>query len=230
MTFRHVFICGLILLTACARPAVQGVKTYSYPSGQHQPGLITYKETPAVGGAHNPAWQNCGVYAAPLYPSYVVHSLEHGAVSITYRPGISAAQLNGLGALARTRTYTLLSPFEAQPAPIILSAWGAQLSVDDASDPRVKAFLDRYEQANSAPEPGAPAPGRQHHRVKPASCSISEAEAERLSPGARNARVDSPDRGPGSSWSGGPHSSPGVLLGSKNCAHPDRRFHIFRAA
>jgi len=128
MTFRHVFICGLILLTACARPAVQGVKTYSYPSGQHQPGLITYKETPAVGGAHNPAWQNCGVYAAPLYPSYVVHSLEHGAVSITYRPGIPAVQLRTLSDLTRARSYTLLSPLDPQPSLVILSAWGAQLA------------------------------------------------------------------------------------------------------
>ena len=159
MTFRHVSMFGLILLTACSGPAIQGVKTYSYPSGQHQPGLVTYKETPAVGGAHNPAWQNCGVYAAPLYPSYVVHSLEHGAVSITYRPGIPAAQLSTLSDLTRTRTYTLLSPLDPQPSLIILSAWDAQLAVDDVSDARVKAFLDRYEQANTAPEPGAPCSG-----------------------------------------------------------------------
>ena len=159
MTIRHVSMCGLILLTACSGPAIQGVKTYSYTGGQHQPGLVTYKETPAVGGAHNPAWQNCGVYVAPLYPSYVVHSLEHGAVSITYRPEIPAAQLRTLSDLTRTRNYTLLSPLDPLPSLIILSAWGAQLGVDDVSDARVKAFLDKYEQAKSAPEPGAPCSG-----------------------------------------------------------------------
>ena len=45
MTFRHVSMCGLILLTACSGPAIQGVKTYSYPSGQHQPGLVTYTDS-----------------------------------------------------------------------------------------------------------------------------------------------------------------------------------------
>ncbi len=159
MTIRYVFMFGLILLTACSGPAIQGVRTYSYPSGQHQTGLLTYKETPAVGGTHNPAWQNCGVYTAPLYPSYVVHSLEHGAVSITYRPGIPAAQVSALGDLARTRSYTLLSPLDPQSSLIMLSAWGAQLGVDDANDARVTAFLDRYEQSKSAPEPGAPCSG-----------------------------------------------------------------------
>lgn len=159
MAIKSMFAFGLILLTACSGPAIQGVKTYSYPSGQHQPGLVTYKETPAVGGTHNPTWQNCGVYLTPLYPTYVVHSLEHGAVSITYRPGIPAAQLGTLGDLTRSRDYVLLSPLDPQPAPIILSAWGAQLGVENADDARVKAFLDRYEQAKSAPEPGAPCSG-----------------------------------------------------------------------
>ena len=156
---RFVSTPSLLLLTACSGPAVQGVKTYSYPSGQHLPGLVTYKETPAVGGPHNPAWQNCGAYMAPLYPSYVVHSLEHGGVSITYRAGLPAAQLTALGNLTRARSHTLLSPLAQQPSPIVLSAWGAQLGVDDASDARVKAFLNRYEQSKFAPDPRAPCSG-----------------------------------------------------------------------
>ena len=157
---RFVSTPSLLLLTACSGPAVQGVKTCSYPSGQQLPGLVTYKETPAVGGPHNLAWQNCSAYMAPLYSSYVVHSLEHSAISITYRPGIPAAQLTALGNLTCARSYTLLSPPAQQPSPIVLSAWGAQLGVDDASDARLKAFLNRYEQSKSAPDPGAPCSGR----------------------------------------------------------------------
>jgi hypothetical protein len=40
MNIRYVVVFGLVLLTACSRPGIQGVKTYSYPSGQHQPGLV----------------------------------------------------------------------------------------------------------------------------------------------------------------------------------------------
>ena len=100
-----------------------------------------------------------GAYIAPLYPSYVVHSLELGVVSITYRPGLPAVQVTAPGDLSRAHSYTPLSPLAQQPSPIVLSAWGAQLSVDDASDARVKAFLYRYEQAKSSLEPGAPCSG-----------------------------------------------------------------------
>ncbi|GGR20975.1 DUF3105 domain-containing protein [Deinococcus ruber] len=156
----RISVAGLTLLTACSStPTIQGLKTYSYPSGQHQPNLITYKESPSVGGPHNPTWQNCGVYPAPLFQMYVTHSLEHGAVSITYRPGLPDVQRQVLRDVARTHSYVLLSPFDNQQAPIVLSAWGAQLGVEDASDSRVQAFLQRYEQAKSSPEPGAPCQG-----------------------------------------------------------------------
>jgi len=87
-----------------------------------------------------------------------VHSLEHGAVSVTYQPGLSGDQVKTLNDLTHARRYTLLSPLQ-QPSPIILSACGVQLSVDKASDTRVVAFLNKYEQASTAPEPGAPCTG-----------------------------------------------------------------------
>ena len=62
---------------------------------------------PPVGGAHNPTWQNCmgDVYAAPIANEHAVHSLEHGAVWITYQPGLPADQVDKLqqqGRRART--------------------------------------------------------------------------------------------------------------------------------
>jgi len=41
-------------------------------------------ELPPMGGTHNQVWQNCGVYETPLRSDLAVHSLEHGAVWITY--------------------------------------------------------------------------------------------------------------------------------------------------
>lgn len=149
----------VLLLSACTQANIKGVKTFSYPAGQHQTSQITYSQTPPAGGPHNPNWQNCGVYDAPLSAPYVVHSLEHSAVSISYRPGPPQIELDVLKKAVKEHTYTLLSPNPDQTSPIVLTAWGAQLSLNEASDARLAAFLKRYEQAKDAPEPGAPCTG-----------------------------------------------------------------------
>lgn len=148
------------LLAACTQGGdIEGVKTFKNEGGAHQPGRINYAQTPPPGGAHNPAWQNCGVYDRPLYDEYAVHSLEHGAVWLTYKQGLSAEQVEALKQVVDGRTYTLLSPHETQTAPLILTAWNAQLEVQDVNDPRVKQFLQTYEQGGEAPEVGASCSG-----------------------------------------------------------------------
>ncbi|GGK27934.1 hypothetical protein GCM10008955_22160 [Deinococcus malanensis] len=149
----------LLSLTACGNKGIEGAQTFKYAAGDHRSGSLVYNETPPAGGAHNPVWQNCGVYDQALYNEYAVHSLEHGAVWITYRPDLEAAQVTQLKALAEGRTYTLLSPYEGLDKPVVISAWGAQLKVDKADDARLKAFLDKYEQGATAPERGAPCSG-----------------------------------------------------------------------
>ena len=50
----------------------------------------------------------------------------------------------------------MMSPYPGQDAPIILTAWGRQLKVQDASDPRIDAFLRAFVLGPQTPEPGAP--------------------------------------------------------------------------
>jgi hypothetical protein len=125
------------------RQLLTTVTTASYPAGQHVAGKITHKENPPVGGAHNVAWQNCGVYNVPIHSEHAVHSLEHGAVWITYRPDLPADQVQTLAALA-TDDYMLVSPYPGLPAPVVASAWNHQIRLDGAGDPRLKAFVDEY--------------------------------------------------------------------------------------
>jgi hypothetical protein len=40
-----------------------------------------------------------------------------------------------------------------------LTAWGHQLTVDSADDPRIDEFFDAYVQGPQAPEEGAPVTG-----------------------------------------------------------------------
>ena len=92
---------------------------------------------------HNAAWQNCmgDVYDAPIANEHAVHSLEHGAVWITYRPGLPQDQLDKLAGKVRGVEKMLMSPYEGLDKPISLQAWGYQLKVDNADDPRIDEFI-----------------------------------------------------------------------------------------
>jgi len=125
----------------------------------HVDGDVDYEQTPPVGGPHAPVWQDCGFYDAPVPDERAVHSLEHGAVWITYDPDLASDQLAVIEELAGAESYVLASPREGLPSPVVASAWGVQLTLPTASDPRLQAFVDDYAESPQAPEPGAPCSG-----------------------------------------------------------------------
>lgn len=143
-----------------ARPSpLAAVKTYPAPSRNHTTEAVTYGQNPPVGGDHAPAWLNCGVYTASVPVGNAVHDLEHGAVWVTYRPGLASAQLDTIRKLAASQPYLTVSPYNGLPAPIVASAWGVQLRLKSASDPGLAAFVAKYAQGPQTPEPGAPCSG-----------------------------------------------------------------------
>lgn len=137
---------------------IQGVKTYSNLSRNHVQDA-TYPQNPGVGGDHAPVWTNCKVYTSPVNTPQAVHSLEHGAAWITYRPDLAADQVRRLTDLASGKGYLLVSPNADQAAAVKATAWGVQLSVDSAADPRLPVFIQKYMQGPQTPEPGAACTG-----------------------------------------------------------------------
>ncbi|MBM7503475.1 DUF3105 domain-containing protein [Agromyces aurantiacus] len=138
--------------------SVEGVETFENVS-EHVEGAVDYPQTPPAGGRHNPAWLNCGVYEEPVPNENAVHSLEHGAVWVTYDPeALTDDEVSTLRSKLPS-TYVILSPFEGLPAPIVLSGWNSQLQVDDAGDERIAAFLEEYWLSQDVPEPGAACTG-----------------------------------------------------------------------
>lgn len=146
------------LPTAEGAPAA--TEFFEVESRNHVADRVTYMQTPPVGGDHNPTWWDCGAYSEPVVPEAAVHSLEHGAVWVTYTPDLPPAQVEKLEQLAE-RSFVLVSPWpDAElPAPIVLSAWGAQLQVDELPSTDAEAFLQTFRQGRTAPEPGAPCTG-----------------------------------------------------------------------
>jgi hypothetical protein len=139
--------------TSSTVPAIEGVRTSTVEAG-HREGTITYPDTPPIGGVHNPVWMPCGFYDQPVPNERAVHSLEHGAVWITYRPDLPAEQVDRLATLAGSRKDVLVSRWdEGLPSPLVATAWGRQLRLESAADPRLAEFVRVY--ANKGPEPNA---------------------------------------------------------------------------
>ncbi|GAB1642800.1 DUF3105 domain-containing protein [Krasilnikovia sp. MM14-A1259] len=129
-------------------------------SQEHKSGPLTYVTNPPVGGAHNSVWQNCmgDIYTEPIANEHAVHSLEHGAVWVTYKQGLAADQVAELSNKVKGKDYMLLSPVANLDKNVSLQAWGYQLKVDSASDPRIDDFIKAL-RLNASKEPGAPCSG-----------------------------------------------------------------------
>ncbi|MFJ3795752.1 DUF3105 domain-containing protein [Streptomyces sp. NPDC090088] len=139
-----------------------GVRTWSGKlSRTHVAGTVKYPMHPPVGGNHNPVWLNCNgnVYTKAVKDENAVHALEHGAVWVTYTDKAKKSDVDTLAAKVRQTPYSLMSPYTNQTSPIELSAWGHQLSVTSADDPKVAKFFETYVQGKQTPEPGASCTG-----------------------------------------------------------------------
>jgi hypothetical protein len=155
-----ILITSIVLTPQAARYSaggdgaeIEGVEMFENAS-LHVETPVDYPQTPPAGGDHHPTWLNCGVYTEPVPSENAVHSLEHGALWVTYEPGISDSELDALKKVLPS-TYVILSPFEGLPSPIVVSGWNSQLQVDSAEDERLTAFFEEFWKSNDVPEPGA---------------------------------------------------------------------------
>ena len=151
----------VLALSACdsggggAAAPPEGTEEFEVDTANHVSEDVEYPQTPPVGGDHDPAWLNCGVYGEPVREESAVHSLEHGAVWITYRPDLEEQAVEALEERARGETHVLVTPFEGLSDPVVLSAWGRQLRVDSADDERIDAFISAFQRGPQSPEAGA---------------------------------------------------------------------------
>ena len=139
-----------------------GVMSFEDLSRNHVDGAVEYAQIPPVGGDHAAVWQNCGAYGQPIVTEYGVHSLEHGAVWITYRDNLAEPDEAELRQLAVGQPYVLVTPWpDGLPTPVVASAWGRQLRAESVSDPRLREFIRAFQEGPQSPEPGAPCTGGQ---------------------------------------------------------------------
>jgi Protein of unknown function (DUF3105) len=141
----------------CARD-IQGVTFKPQADRNHVQGTVKYDSSPPVGGNHSQYWADCTgtVYANAIASENAVHSLEHGAVWITYRQGLAESEVAKLATFVEGKDRMLMSPYPNLKSPISLQSWGYQLFVNSASDSRIEKFITalRYN-SKTTPELGA---------------------------------------------------------------------------
>ncbi len=144
--------------TAAARGDAAEDQELSTRARAHQT-KVAYR-VPPVGGEHNPTWQTCGIYDQPINNENAVHSMEHGAVWITYRPTCRPCRdRRKLKAMAgEPYSCSALTPFNLL-SKIVASSWNHR-SRSTARRPRPEcAFILEVPPGRGHPELGASCDG-----------------------------------------------------------------------
>lgn len=180
-----------------------GLQVNRNPSADHINGRADYPDLATRApnsGNHNGYPQQCAVYTEPVVPEHAVHSLEHGAVWVTYRPDLPADQVALLAGLVEGNPNRMLSPYPGLSSPVSLQAWGRTLAVDSATDSRVERFLDEYSKGPQTREingtcSGVSVPGTEPFTIGPDGSFVPESALANVPPAPAPGEL--PPAGPG---------------------------------
>ncbi len=117
----------------------------------------TYDTTPPAEGPHYSSWAAFGVYTAPVPWGFLVHSMEHGAVVITYSCGADCSEVpaqlrafydtytaDPLCSSSSVRHRLIIAPAPDLDVPIAASAWGEVYRATCLDEPSLRAFVDAH--------------------------------------------------------------------------------------
>ncbi|MBI2430478.1 MAG: DUF3105 domain-containing protein [Candidatus Levybacteria bacterium] len=110
-----------------------------------------YNSNPPTSGSHDAEWIKAGVYDSPQGDGYLIHSLEHGYVVISYnceRVKSKACQdlKKELIDLAKNQKLSklIVVPRPELDVPIALTAWARILKMDKIDKESMRRFIDSY--------------------------------------------------------------------------------------
>lgn len=135
---------------------IEGVTRFDNLPNGVVAGPIDYYHTPPAGGVHDQYAQLCGYYRVPVEDRNIVASLATGAVWIAYHPDLSNDDFEALREASDGVLDVLITPYPGLQSPVVLTAWGRQIAIDDPRDERVKLFVYVYKNREWAPERDKP--------------------------------------------------------------------------
>jgi hypothetical protein len=132
--------------------------------GEHTGDPVKYGDNPPSSGPHNPQWAEAGIYEPGNEPQKEkwVHSLEHGRIVLTYKPGTPKTVITALEGvfnepLLGTPGYQkqVFQNNTKMPYEVAALAWGQKLTCKTitnapATYDAMRAFATRF--VNKAPE------------------------------------------------------------------------------
>ncbi|CAN5630655.1 DUF3105 domain-containing protein [soil metagenome] len=123
-------------------------------TNNHVTGTVEYDSTPPVHGAHAPQPGACGVHAEAIPDENQVHSLEHGAVGIQYRPDVDPQDIEKIEDIARSFDASVFSaPYPGMATPIAVSSWGELMRLETLDTGAINDYIAQFR--GEGPEEGA---------------------------------------------------------------------------
>jgi hypothetical protein len=117
-----------------------------------------YNSNPPSNGPHYDTPAQCKIYENEVVDESAVHSLEHGAVWVTYKDKTNTSLRDQLTALIKEEGSgkILLSPRAKNESAIGLASWGRVLNLDSFDKQKIADYIRLYRNGKATPEPLAP--------------------------------------------------------------------------